>query len=471
MSILVRRVLAVTLSVFLIGCDAKSNDEKRAQAVFDPTPDAGDLGFVHALADGPDLRIVFAGSNGGSDQFELGFGQARQASQLVGGYNVQVTYTDAGGSTVTLLERVGDNNIKLFPDDEITVVLAGTLADPKIFLVENPEYLYGIEDPANIQESPQIQFMHTVSGRGTLDFYLTGSGDDLAGATPVTLSFGAVSALQDIDAGSAYRVRVVPAGQPDTVLYDSGSTAFNTNTRALLGAFPYFGPAAAQLRLKRIRNVAAAFPNEPYPAWYRATHLVADVPETDLYLGATSGTPVLSAQPFAQVSPYQQRARGTVTTNLTVAGSPGDVLFSDALGLQAGDATSIFVAGLRADADTNPIGIAALEDIRAIPGYAQVRAVHGSPSGVPLNVYLLRPGETTSGKEPLLALEYGGTRSRTVGAGDRNLVVESTGGSVLIGPERITLSETSSYTLLLTDAPGGGSPLNWTLVPGPVTVD
>lgn len=470
-----RWVLAAALAAALAGCDAKDNDEKRAAAAYDPTPDNGDLGFVHAMTDAPTVQVSFAGSFGGSGQFDLEFGQARKSSTLAGGYNVRVTYTNTAGSLVTLYERVGEDNVKVFPDSEITVVLAGTLADPRVVLVQNQEYLYGVEDPANIQEPPQIQFVHAVAGRGRLDFYLTGSTDDLAGAAPLTLGFGGLGPLQDIEAGSGYRIRVTPAGDVATVLYDSGSTSFNLNTRALLGAFPYFGPAEAGLRVKRIRSTAATFGNEPYPAWYRAGHLVADVPEADLYLGPTSGAPVAAGLPFQAISPFAQRSRGTVTTNLTVAGSPADVLFSDSVTLRPADATSLFFAGLNTDedgdGDPDVIGIAAIEDARAVPGYAQVVAVHGAPGGVPVNVFLLRPGEATTGREPAFGLEFGSSGSRTLGAGERDLVVQNESGTALIGPERISLSDASHYTLLLTDAPAGGSPLSWRLVPRPIAIE
>jgi hypothetical protein len=426
------------------------------------------------MTDAPTVEVSFAGTYGGSGQFALDFGQARQTSTLAGGYSVLVTYTDTSGSRVTLYERVGEDTVKLFPDDEITVVLAGTLADPRIVVVQNEEYLYGVEDPANIQELPQIQFVHAVAGRGRLDFYLTGSADDLAGASPVTLAFGAAGPLEDIDAGSGYRIRVTPAGDPATVLYDSGSTTFDLNTRAMLGAFPYFGPAPAALRVKRIRRSAGTFVGEPYPAWYRAGQLVADVAEADLYLGATSGTPVAAALPFQGISSFAERSRGAVPINLTVAGSPADVLFSDSLTLRPGNATSVFFAGLQADQDGNGdpdvVGIAAIEEVRQVPGYAQVLAVHGALGGVPVNVFLLRPGQSAAGREPAFALEFGASGSRTVGAGSKDLLVQNGAGEVLIGPERVSLSDTSAYTLLLTDAAGGGSPLSWTLVPRPIAI-
>jgi len=34
----------------------------------------------------------------------------------------------------------------------------------------------------------------------------------------------------------------------------------------------------------------------------------------------------------------------------------------------------------------------------------------------------------------------------------------------------LTLSDTTSYALLLTDAAGGGSPLSWTLVPRSIAI-
>ena len=473
MSTVVRWGFAAALIALLAGCDAKSNDEKRDDAAFDPTPDSGDLGFVHAISDAPSVTVAFAGSNGGADQFVLGYGQARQESLLVGGYNIQVNYEDPDGNTVTLVELLGDDNIKLFTQDETTLVLAGTLANPTIFQVENTEYGYGDANRNNTALDPQVQFLHTVSGRTSVDFYLTASGANLAGATPVTLAFGAASALQDIAPGSDYRVRVTAPGNSTDVLYDSGTTSFSSNTRALLGAFNYFGPGDAQLRVKSVRGVASTFPNEPYVSAYRAGSLVADVPAIDVFLGPTSGAPVIAGQAFQTVSAYVTRSSGSFDGNVTVAGVPADLLFSGNIPLSSADATVQYFAGLQSDPASgnalNVVGPGAVEDNRPIPGYAQVRAVNGAADSEPLNVYLLRSGETTANEDPVFPLlGFGVTQAVVTGAGDYDLLIQSSAGTTLIGPERITLADTNLYSLLLTDTAGGGAPLEWVLDPSPI---
>ncbi len=472
MSTLWRCFIAVALATLLAGCDAKQNDEKRIQVTYDPTPDAGTLGFVNAIVDGPPVTIGYAGSNGGGNQFQLGFGQALRESLLVGGYNVRVAYPGTDGAEVILLERLGDDNIKLFTDDETTLVLAGTLANPTVFLIENQEYLYGVADPDNIAEAPQIQFAHAVAGPGALDFYITAPTAALADATPVRLAFGAASALQDVTAGASYRIRVTGAGNPADLRYDSGTTSFGLNTRTLLGAFNHFGSGGADLRVKAIRGLASSFAGEPYGSAYRVGNLIADVPGIDLYFGPTTGVPVLNGQPFKAISAYQAHGAGSIGANVTVAGSPADLLFSDTLPLSAGDAVSLFFAGLQADAGSvNVIGLSAIEDPRPIPGYAQVRAVHGAASSDPVSVYLLRPGQTTTGRTPTFSLlAFGDTRTATTGAGDYDLRVENSAGTALIGPERVTLTDTSMYTLLLSDTAGGGVPLEWLLVPSPIGI-
>ncbi len=473
MSRVVRWFIAAGLIALLSGCDAKSNDEDRDDAEFDPTPDAGDLGFIHAIPDAPQVTVAYAGSNGGAEQFSLGFGEARRESVLVGGYNVQVTYEDPAGDAVTLVERFGDDNIKLFTDDETTLVLAGTLASPAIFEVSNTEYGYGERNRSGTPLDPQAQFLHTVSGRSTLDFYLTADAAGLAGETPVSLAFGEASALQDIPAGSDYRIRVTPPGDAGNLLYDSGTTSFSADNRVLLAAFNYFGPGDAQLRVKRIQSFASTFPDEPYVSNYRVGQLVADVPAIDVYLGPATGIPEFSGQPFQTVSAYQSFVGGSFENNATVAGVPADVLFSGGITLSPGDAIVQYFAGLRSDPASgnglNVVGPGAIEDYRPIPDYAQVRAVNGAAGSGPLNVFLLRPGETTASRPATFPLlDFGATQGTVVGSGDYDLVVRDSDGNALIGPERITLVDTSRYSLLLTDTAGGGPPLEWVLDPSPI---
>ena len=164
---------------------------------------------------------------------------------------------------------------------------------------------------------------------------------------------------------------------------------------------------------------------------------------------------------------------GGFENNATVAGVPADVLFSGGITLSPGDAIVQYFAGLRSDPASgnalNVVGPGAIEDYRPIPDYAQVRAVNGAAGSGPLNVFLLRPGETSASRPAAFPLlDFGATQGTVVGAGDYDLVVQDSDGTAIIGPERITLVETSRYSLLLTDTAGGGPPLEWVLDPSPI---
>jgi hypothetical protein len=156
-----------------------------------------------------------------------------------------------------------------------------------------------------------------------------------------------------------------------------------------------------------------------------------------------------------------------------VAGVPADLLFRGNIPLSSADATIQYFAGLQTDPASgnalNVVGPGAVEDNRPIPGYAQVRAVNGAADSEPLNVYLLRPGQTAANQEPAFPLlGFGETQAVATGAGDYNLLIQNSAGNTLIGPERITLTDTNLYSLLLTDTAGGGAPLEWVLDPSPI---
>ncbi|MEZ5560000.1 MAG: DUF4397 domain-containing protein [Pseudomonadales bacterium] len=471
-------LLMAALTLGLAACDAAKNDDTRGAKPPDPTRDYGILGFVNAMPDAPPLLLVYRGTNGGGGTTQLSFGQAVQESTIVGGYLVQVSYVDANGDVVVVYENTSDDTLKLFADDETTVVLSGTLADPQAFLVENTEYLYGVElpsDPNLIDEPPEVQFINTVQGHGALDIYLTASAADLAAATPAaTLDYQGISTLSVVTPGTDYRLRVTPSGDPATVLYDSGTFEIASTSRTLFAAFDYFGPGTDDVRVKILRGGIVVFPNEPIDHVVRATDVVADVAAVDVYLGDIAGAPDFAAVGFGTRSDYLAVPGGTYSVNVTPAGVPSEVLFNGSLAFAPGDASSLYFSGLQSDpANSDALNVKAVgfpEDNRPIPGFSQVQVVHGAATASTVNIYLLRPGETTDGQIPdFLQLQFGGSSNTAVGSGDYDvLVVNAADDTPLIGPDRVTLAEDTIYTLVLRDTAGGGAPLEYDLLTSPV---
>jgi len=84
--------------------------------------------------------------------------------------------------------------------------------------------LFIADDPMRVTGQAKFRVVHVAAAPGPISVYITSATADLTSATPVvpTLSFGAASPSFAVAAGT-YRIRVTPAGNPSTILLDTGS--------------------------------------------------------------------------------------------------------------------------------------------------------------------------------------------------------------------------------------------------------
>ena len=465
-------LLVGALSLLLGGCENSSDEEPLP---VDPTPNEGTLGFINLVRDAPPLTVAYNGTNGGSSVFQLDYGEALRLVTVLGGYDVRISYAGAA-EEVVLLDLSGTENVKLFGEDEITLLLTGTLADLAHQFIDNEEYFIGTAaDGAGVTKDPDVQFLHGVEGQGALDFHLTASGEALGAASPMaSLAYLETSDIVVLEPSDDYRLRVTPAGDATTILYDSGVIAYGVNSRRLAAAIDYFGPVDAELRVREITDLSVGYPNESLPGLVRFGNLVADAPAVDVYFGATSGTPVLTDVAFESVSGYLETTGASTSVNITAAGMPSELVWSDEVPVSNGQVASLYVAGVLVDTGGDfPPGVVAVQvedDFRPIAGAANVNLVVGSRTDV-FNVYFLSPGQpaidTVPDFDPLAA-----SGSAVFQAGSYDLLVESgQSGFQIWGPERVEIEAGNAYTLTLSETAGGGNPLTVSLTAEPLTTD
>ena len=112
----------------------------------------------------------------------------------------------------------------------------------------------------------------------------------------------------------------------------------------------------------------------------RVAHLSPDAGPVDVYV---DGVKVLSGVEFPGISPYLTLASGTVSVEVTPAGSTDAVIAAD-LEFEDGISYTVGATGLVADDDLSAI---VLEDNRnAVEGETQVRVIHTSPDAPAVDV-------------------------------------------------------------------------------------
>lgn len=113
---------------------------------------------------------------------------------------------------------VVDESVPLDADSEYTVLAIGKAASDSVeaLVIRNPFE----EVPAG---NVRVQVVHAAPDVPAVDIYLTSEGASLPGSTPLDqLAYGEYAVDRRLIPPGPYVLRVTPAGDPDSVLFDSG---------------------------------------------------------------------------------------------------------------------------------------------------------------------------------------------------------------------------------------------------------
>jgi len=234
-------IWGLMLSLAITACGGGGDDSSNPNAA--PITDVGQDGrvaqlrFLNMIPDSPVIEMLHSGTSSQAFTELLNFGQGSNRNNFViGDFNFNFSYVDGSGTRVILFE---DTGFPVLDGFEHNFIVAGTLANPEVIRLDNPEFLVGMDD-LTADVAPQIQFMHTAVGIGDIDFYLTENGANIADATPLaTLGFGQDSEIFDIEETNTAQLRAFTAGSTTELLFDSGETVFARTTRALIFAINY----------------------------------------------------------------------------------------------------------------------------------------------------------------------------------------------------------------------------------------
>lgn len=444
------------------GCDGED-----IRATNDPTPAAGNLGLFNAMPDSPQLDVEFeANANGSSGSVPLSFGDSLFQSVTVGEFDIIVRFTRPSGELVTVIQELGADGPLLGREDEVVVTIAGTLDAPVLVRSKREEYLLGVEIPANpadLAVDPQVQFQHTTTGVGATDIYLTDANDDLAASTPtVTLDYLGTSAMMNVAASDNYRIRVTPAGDRTTLLYDSGVTSLPLNTRSYINTINYFGPDPKAMTLRLINPVAATFPNEDVLTTVRVVNLIADLPAVDVYRNVNSDPAIFTSVAFRDRQGPVPVPSGVATMRVAAAGVSGTFVLEQDVSFARGTSNVLFLGGaVGSDPAVQGVSAAvAIEDPRRVASAVLLTAFNGSLNSNVVDIFLLAPGQTTRDIEAQFpSLPVGTSAAVAIPAGTYDIVViETVSNTELFGPARFELSANATHALELSDTAGGGPP-------------
>jgi len=457
------------LSLALSACGGGGDDSTNPNVA--PVTDTGQDGrvaqlrFINMVPDSPTLDFFHSGTSSQPFTDQLNFGQGSNRNNFViGDFVFNFSYVNGTGTRITFFE---ESDFPVLDGFEYNFIVTGTLNNPEVIRLDNPEFLVGLDD-ATADVDPQIQFIHTAVGIGEIDFYLTEDGASLTEATAMaTLAFGDSSQIFDITETTTAQLRAFTAGSTTDLLFDSGATPISRTTRSLIFANNYFGPVNpgdSGVELRRFASIPIALGNANQPATLRVHNVVSDQNAIDVYLGDITGTPTYENIAFGDRTPEILLPAQTTDIGVTAAGNAADVLLElTNQTLFGANRSTLYLGGEGSDPDDNNnpnIGAnLALESNRAIAEGVSLRLFNGSTSANELFVFLLRPGQDIANATPN-SLTMGGYVGVSVVTGEFDLViVDSTNNSTIFGPERVVPTAGTALNIIIRDTFGGTTPV------------
>ena len=299
--------------------------------------------------------------------------------------------------------------------------------------------------------------LHGTAAAPTVDVYVTAPGADLAASAAVgTFSFKETIGPAEVAAGD-YQVRITPAGDPSTVLYDWGTRTLESGDDLTLVALPNTRGGAAPVTLVEMNGTETIIRDDiNTPTSLQVVHASPDAPAVDIVV---EGSVLVPGLEFPQATGFVEVPGGTYNTSVTVAGNPGAVAIGPVdLDLATGVRHSVLAVGPLSSIEP----LILTDDPRRVATNAKVRIVHASPTAADVDIYVTAVGADINAEAPTLENVpfKANTGFLALAEGSYDVTVVPAGTKTpAIGPATISVSNNGVYTAIARDPLPGSSDL------------
>ncbi len=425
-------------SVFaLAACSSDNNNPRNPDAEFFA------LQVLHASADAPPVNVFVDGvevlSNvdfkEGSAQLGL---QVRETP-----YSIRVDGILPGGNATV----IGPVDIDFAADTIYTIAAINGVAD-----IEPAVLAQSDNAPAG---SARIFVLHATPGPGPdfslpVDIYVDAFSEPNAPiGTSAAIPSDFRGTLSAELAPGDYQIRLTLAGDPDTVVYDSGRVPLAAGDDLTLAAVPNVdgGPAAVSL-VALTGADPIEFADVNVPTGLRIGHLSPDTPEVDVVV---DGNIFLGNVPFPAVTDIGALPAASYNVAVQATINPGTFPIGPVdLNLEAGTWYTVLAVDFLANIE--PLILS--DDGRSVATNAKVRIVHASPTAQDVDIYVVAPGTDINTVDPTLtAVPFkANTGYLALPEGDYEVTVTPTGTkTAAIGPAAISIENGGVYTAIARD--------------------
>lgn len=474
-----RRILALLLATLALGACVSGQDAS-----------TGAVRFLNGVPDAPRMNM-YVDDRLRATGFDYTNGSSYTAV-AAGTYDVRISGI-LPASEEEDDEEIYSDAIRLDVNDEVTLAVIGASGAEETLQI--PSRTRGVPTGKT-----RVNVLHGSPGVPDIDVYVTEPDATLAASTPFASALGYREwTPQSEITGGNRRIRITTAGDPDDVLFDSGTVFFTLGGTLFLAVLPSTAPDAAQRPVAvtlmtgsgsgvlgdqdsqvNVRTVNAS------PGAYTLDAFLNDADvdserQTCDPLTEEEGTLLeLCALPYESIGTFATVEPGTYDVKAQITGD-ADVdakVFAGVLG--AGNQVTLAFTGLVADTATaTEVGLLTLISPRRIATVAQLRiitlslaaedAIEGDPTTDRIELYVTDPGADLAEEDPDVSnLRFGSdTGYSSLVPGDYDLTIAESDTADTDAPpqplltESVTLAAGGVYTLLVVDTVGGVQPLKF----------
>ena len=426
-----KALLLLCGAAVVAACDSDNNNRNPQQEFFA-------LQVLHGSPDAPPVNVLVDGSEVLGDVDYKEGSAALSLTTRDEPYSIRVDGILPGGDVTV----IGPADINFEADTTYTVVAVNDVANIEPVIISQPSTPVGAGNA-------RLFVVHGAEPAPEVDVYVTAPDADLAGSAPVgTFEFKGTIGPAEVAAGD-YQIRVTPAGDSGTVVYDSGTITLADGSDLTIAALPNTSGGAAPITLVALTgSESLEIADVNTPTSLQVVHASPDAPAVDVVVDGDVLVPNLA---FPEATPFVEVPAATYNVAVTVAGNPGAIAIGPVdLPLDAGVRYSVLAVGPLAEIEP----LILTDDPRRVSTNAKVRIVHASPTAQDVDIYVTEVGVDINDAEPTLAAVpfKANTGYLNLPAGDYDVTVVPTGTKdIAIGPVTISVADGGVYTAIARD--------------------
>ena len=438
----------------LTACSS-SSDAPLPRAPEPEAPDTFKVQVLHASPDAPEVDVSLAGPDpvSGGDLSNIDYKVGTRAIELeVGSYDVTVNGQTPAGPVEVISET-----LPFAADTLYSIVAVGDVTSIQPVVLEQPA-----SPPAD--GTVRLRVLHAAPMAPTVDVYATMPGADLAASAPVgTFSFLGDLGPIEVMPGD-YQIRVTAEGDPEAVVFDSGTVPLSSTNDLLIAAVENtsIGPAPISLVVLNGSGSAEIY-DKATDAHVRVVHASPDTPPVDVVVDDNFDEPLVPGLTYPEVVGYVPVTPGDYNIKVVEPDS-GLTPIDEDVTFAAGSYYTVMATGTLAGDDIIPV--IAADHPRPVATDARVRLIHGSPTASNVDIWITAPDADITVEAPTLTdIPLGAnTGFLSVAAGTYEVNVAPTGTTEAALTATIEVETSGVYTAIARDAAGGGLPLGLILL-------